>query len=155
MAHGGDIYRNKVHMDFSVNLNPLGTPREVEDAIKASLQRIHCYPDPMQEAVRTVIAEKLGVDCANVIAASGASALLTAAIRAVAPERALIFEPSFSGYIHALAAAGCQIRTCSTHQEAGFAPVREDLSVIDEDIDLILVCDPSSPGGRNIQDGVM
>ena len=23
MSHGGDIYRNKVNIDFSVNLNPL------------------------------------------------------------------------------------------------------------------------------------
>jgi hypothetical protein len=24
--HGGDIYNNKVNMDFSVNINPLGIP---------------------------------------------------------------------------------------------------------------------------------
>ena len=31
----------------------------------------------------------------------------------------------------------------------------EDLAAIDEGIDLIIVCDPASPGGWNIQDGVM
>ena len=34
MNHGGDIYRNKVNMDFSVNLNPMGTPPEVLKAMQ-------------------------------------------------------------------------------------------------------------------------
>lgn len=24
--HGGDVYRNHVDIDFSININPLGTP---------------------------------------------------------------------------------------------------------------------------------
>ena len=28
--HGGDIYRNDVKVDFSVNVNPLGIPKAVE-----------------------------------------------------------------------------------------------------------------------------
>ena len=34
MAHGGDIYRNKVNIDFSVNLNPLGIQEEVLNAVQ-------------------------------------------------------------------------------------------------------------------------
>ena len=31
--HGGDIYRNQVRLDFSVNVNPLGMPDGVEAAL--------------------------------------------------------------------------------------------------------------------------
>ena len=31
--HGGDIYRNKVRLDFSVNTNPLGMSENVKKAI--------------------------------------------------------------------------------------------------------------------------
>ena len=31
--HGGDIYTNKVQLDFSVNINPLGIPKEVQQAL--------------------------------------------------------------------------------------------------------------------------
>ena len=31
--HGGDIYRNRVKLDFSININPLGVP----DAVKTAL----------------------------------------------------------------------------------------------------------------------
>ena len=31
--HGGDIYRNTVSVDFSVNVNPLGIPDSVKQAL--------------------------------------------------------------------------------------------------------------------------
>ena len=38
--HGGDIYNNKVNMDFSVNINPLGIPHSVKEAMSLSLIHI-------------------------------------------------------------------------------------------------------------------
>ncbi len=155
MAHGGDIYRNKVHTDFSVNLNPMGTPEEVSKALEGALLRSGCYPDPEQEAVRSVMAEKLGISSENVIAANGASALLMAAVRAIMPKHALLFEPCFSGYHHALLAPGCQITTCTTKEEAGFTFTEEDTTVLHEGVDVVFVCDPASPSGKNAEEGVL
>lgn len=36
--HGGDIYTNKVRLDFSVNINPLGIPKEVQQALKRAVE---------------------------------------------------------------------------------------------------------------------
>ena len=38
--HGGDVYRHKDCLDFSANLNPLGTPESVKQAIISSLDHI-------------------------------------------------------------------------------------------------------------------
>ena len=35
--HGGDVYKHKDCLDFSANLNPLGTPESVKQAIFHSL----------------------------------------------------------------------------------------------------------------------
>ena len=155
MTHGGDIYRNKVHMDFSVNLNPCGTPEEVTKAFQEGLLRCDQYPDPEQEAVRGVIAEKLGIHAENVIAASGASALLMATVRAIRPKKALLFEPAFSGYRYALTAAGCEITVCNTAEETGFVLTEKELDAIHQDMDLVFVCDPASPSGKNIEEDVL
>ena len=40
--HGGDIYRNRVDMDFSVNGNPLGMPETVADALRRAVGRCGC-----------------------------------------------------------------------------------------------------------------
>lgn len=43
--HGGDIYNNKVNMDFSVNINPLGIPYSVKEAMSDALSYADRYPD--------------------------------------------------------------------------------------------------------------
>ena len=37
--HGGDIYRNDVKVDFSVNVNPLGIPKAVEAALYEAVDK--------------------------------------------------------------------------------------------------------------------
>ena len=43
--HGGDIYNNKVNMDFSVNINPLGIPHSVKEAMSDALSYA-CHKAP-------------------------------------------------------------------------------------------------------------
>ena len=42
--HGGDIYNNKVNMDFSVNINPLGIPHSVKEAMSDALSYADSIP---------------------------------------------------------------------------------------------------------------
>ena len=52
MDHGGDIYRNRIDHDFSVNLNPAGIPTKMYDAINEGVARAGSYPDILQVSVR-------------------------------------------------------------------------------------------------------
>ena len=45
--HGGDVYRNKVRLDFSVNTNPLGMSKNVKKAIAENIEQLGIYPDEM------------------------------------------------------------------------------------------------------------
>ena len=42
--HGGDTYSHPAALDFSANLNPLGTPDGVRKAAEASLSELNRYP---------------------------------------------------------------------------------------------------------------
>ena len=42
MKHGGDIYRNPVKLDFSVNINPLGIPERVREALTQAVSECVC-----------------------------------------------------------------------------------------------------------------
>ena len=48
--HGGDVYKHKDCLDFSANLNPLGTPESVKQAIIHSLDHIAQYPGGMRRS---------------------------------------------------------------------------------------------------------
>ena len=45
--HGGDIYSNKVSIDYSANINPLGLPQEVKEELARCIEEPVCcvYPD--------------------------------------------------------------------------------------------------------------
>ena len=51
-VHGGDVYRNDVRLDFSVNLNPVPMPQQVIDAAIRGFSEIHQYPDPLHQELK-------------------------------------------------------------------------------------------------------
>ncbi len=148
--HGGDIYRNKVNTDFSVNLNPLGPPPEVLHALQTSLGMAGYYPDPRQDAVRDAIAqyERTEPDC--IAAGCGASQLILAAVRAEGPRSALVYEPAYSGYEYALHSAGCFVQKVPLREEDDYVLTKRDLGALDVRPDMVFLCDPANPAGKNI-----
>ena len=155
MRHGGDIYRNKVNIDFSVNLNPSGVPKEMLKAAEASIMNASVYPDIRQGKVRRVLAEYNATEPECVYAGNGASELIMAAVQAVRPANAVIFEPAFSGYKHVLNAVGCEIYHHTLKEENGFELTPDDLKVLDKDTDMVFICDPVNPVGHNISDEII
>lgn len=117
-VHGGDVYRNKVKYDFSINVNPLGMPQSVREAAVSAVFDAEKYPDIRCEALRRAISCKLGCVQENVVCGNGASELISAFLRmacsagamdavrsAVAP-RLLLVAPCFTGYENAFRACG-------------------------------------------------
>ncbi len=47
--HGGDIYNHNIKDDFSVNINPLGTPYPLKDALREALEHVMVYPQQGSE----------------------------------------------------------------------------------------------------------
>ena len=45
IIHGGDIYRNRIRLDFSVNVNPLGVPGSVKESLRTAVDDCEKYPD--------------------------------------------------------------------------------------------------------------
>ncbi len=107
--HGGDLYRNRVRLDFSVNLNPLGTPESVREAVRKSAGRIQEYPDADYKRLREAMGKFLGADSDSVICGNGASELITAVVTAVRPETVLLGAPDYYGYERSARSSGCKI----------------------------------------------
>lgn len=60
MVHGGDIYRNQVKIDFSVNINPLGMPEAVRQELLRTVGDCVRYPDMIAEQLTDALADYLG-----------------------------------------------------------------------------------------------
>ena len=127
--HGGDVYRNKVRLDFSVNTNPLGMSKNVKKAIAENIEQFGIYPDAMCINLRNAIAEKEQVGVDNVLCSNGAAEMIFAVVRAVMPKKSLLLAPTFSEYERALKSVGSQICYYYLKEENDFE-LQDDLLII-------------------------
>lgn len=154
-THGGDIYRNRAEYDFSANVNPLGTPKEVIDAICESAGSLSLYPDPYCTRLREKLGKRLNADSDEIICANGAAELIFQFVQAVKPKRALLPVPSFSEYESALRVSGTEIKYFDLERNNGFKVGDDVLEAITPDIDMLIVCNPNNPTGLPVEKELM
>ncbi|MCR5107668.1 MAG: aminotransferase class I/II-fold pyridoxal phosphate-dependent enzyme [Lachnospiraceae bacterium] len=164
--HGGEInkYRKRgvdIRYDFSINLSPLGTPKEVSDSITDYIREgnLSKYPDTDCTELRKKIAGRYDTDIRNVVVSNGASDLIYSIAKAVKKmkkksssegvSRALIIEPSFLEYERSLSEEGYETEHYMCNEEEGFIPKDcffENRELL-KSVSLIFIANPSNPAG--------
>lgn len=92
---------------FGSNVNPLGLSPRLKEYLAASLDVLSSYPDREYTGLRRAIAAYTKADAAHVLCGNGSTELISACIRALSPERALLISPSYSEYERELRLVGC------------------------------------------------
>mgnify|MGYP003498947967 CR=1 FL=1 len=123
--HGGDIYTNTVKLDFSVNVNPFGIPKGVEDALHQTVVRCQQYPDIRAFELKEAVAKQLAVPKEYLLFGNGASEVFMGIIHALKPRNVLIPIPSFYGYQYVAEAVESEIIYFSMEKENSFLPGKE------------------------------
>ena len=151
-------------MDFSSNINPLGTsPRVRRAAARADLSS---YPDRHSLVLREGLAARLGVDAEMVAVGNGSTELIHLLARALHRPgvKSLILAPTFGEYEAAVALAGG--RTAALTASAGDRfrwSIRQAVETIHRmRPGLVFLCNPNNPTGvylpptavKNIQEAV-
>lgn len=149
-GHGGDIYTYKNMLDFSVNINPLGTPERVIAAAKRGVECAAAYPDSQCRKLREKLAGKQDIEEDSYIFGNGAAELIYTLVLAEKPKRALIPVPAFSEYEQALRSVGCEIIYYYTKENNCFCIDNNFLKEIKKDIDIVFLCSPVNPSGHVI-----
>lgn len=148
--HGGDIYRYENVLDFSANINPLGTPPGIIQAVENSLSNIAHYPDIYCEKLREKIAATVIVEKEAVICGNGAADLIYRLVFAKKPKKALILAPGFAEYEQALCACGTKIVFYYLNH-MDFRLDETFLDALTDDLDMICICSPNNPTGAVIE----
>lgn len=153
-GHGGDIYRNNVRLDFSVNTNPLGISESVKRAIINDTDSFGVYPDAQCMYLRREIAVHEGVSEENIVCSNGAAEMIFAVVRAAMPKRALLIAPTFSEYERALNSVGCEVKYHMLAEENNFC-LEEDFPDKLRNIDMTFICNPNNPVGNIVKRDIM
>lgn len=149
--HGGDIYRNQIRLDFSVNTNPLGMPDPVKEALHQAVEEAENYPDIRAQALSAAVTEQLQVRKEQLVFGNGASELFHAVLHAIKPSKILIPVPSFLGYEEAAKAIDCEVIFYEMKKEENFCLSDRILDVLDENISLVFLANPNNPVGNLVE----
>lgn len=148
--HGGDIYRNEVDIDFSVNISPFGIPSNVREALQKSLLYSSTYPDPEYQELKCAIARMEGVDPEWIVCGNGASELFVAIARAISPKIVGLAEPCFSEYEKSLEASNsAKVHSVMLKEEEEFQVTKETIEALFSDnVNMVILGNPNNPTGR-------
>lgn len=150
--HGGDItsfqkeYPDTPVYDFSANINPLGLPGGIRDALTGSLDQYMQYPDPQCRNLRAALGEYEGVPPEWIICGNGASDLISRIAWSLRPEEALLPAPTFAEYERALEAAGCEVHRHILREENGFL-LDDSFPEAIREVGVVFLCNPNNPTG--------
>ncbi len=149
-GHGGDWYTYQGILDFSANINPLGTPEEVREAAVLALERMDRYPDSRCRKLTRELSGYLGVGQEKILFGNGAADLIYTLVFAEKPKRAVVAVPTFTEYAQALKAVDCEIVSYHLQKAGQFALEEDYLDLLTEDTDMIFLCSPNNPTGQTI-----
>ncbi len=147
--HGGDPYPwDNIRLDFSVNINPLGMPVPVREAIMAHMDEYQSYPDPHCRRLCDAIAAQEGVAAEHVLCGNGANDLIYRLCLGQKPKRTLLLAPTFSEYEKAALLAGSQIVYHRLWADEDFTLTERILDGITPEIEMLFLCNPNNPTGQ-------
>ena len=148
--HGGDIFEREIVYDFSANLNPLGMPESVKNALQKSISEWEKYPDPFCRSLVKRLSERENFPPENIVCGNGAADVIFRIVQTVKPKKAVVCAPSFSEYSKALIQNECEILHYFLSEKSGFALDEKILEMLDESVQMLILCTPNNPTGRTI-----
>ncbi|MBN7772399.1 threonine-phosphate decarboxylase CobD [Clostridium aminobutyricum] len=156
LIHGGDIYSAKEKgiqhiLDFSANINPMGLPERVKQAIIDGLNDCVNYPDPLSRELTEAIAEFEQIPKEFILCGNGAADIIFRMTLACKPKKALLLAPTFAEYEVALKSVGCDVQHYFLEETEGFLLNERFLESLHADFDMIFLCNPNNPTGQLIE----
>ncbi len=159
-AHGGDLdaiertygIPKEEIIDFSGNINPLGFPKEAEDALRENLHLIRTYPDKKYQALKAAIGVYTGASPAHIVVGNGSTELISAFIHTIHAAHAVILGPAYSEYEREIALSGGSFTYFPLREEDDFRlRLPALLETLTPDVGMFIACNPNNPTGTAIR----
>ena len=136
-------------LDFSANINPLGTSLHVRNA--AAESDLSAYPDRHSIVLREKLAAQLEVGTENLVVGNGSTELIHLLARACLrlQDKCLIFAPTFGEYEAAANVAGADVHLFWAGEAQEFRwSIDEAIEAIERvRPSMTFVCNPNNPTG--------
>lgn len=154
-GHGGDVetaalkYGKKAadFLDYSANINPLGPPEEVIEALKQGWKEIIRYPDPGHRALKRTLSEQVKLGEEHILIGNGAAECMALLLMALSPETVGTIEPGFSEYRSLALQFGAKVDSVYGKQDNGYRADVNDIGALMERVQVLFIGQPNNPNG--------
>jgi threonine-phosphate decarboxylase len=153
--HGGKVHEaasilGAEPLDFSANINPLGSP-PLEKLVLEELGKIGHYPDPGYLDFRRAAGKFVNVSMDCIVPGNGSSELIRLFAECCFEEGdlGLVPTPSFGEYANQSLLAGATVKRVKIGADG--LPLLEDSDL--EKAKLLFLCNPNNPTGRLLSKG--
>lgn len=132
------------------NENPFGCSPKAVEGIQKTLGELHLYPDGYAYNLRMALSEHLGVEPSQLIFGNGTDELVHLLSRALLEKgtNTVMPTPTFPQYRHNAIVDGAEVREVPMIN--GEHDLEGMLSQIDENTQLLWICNPNNPTGTYI-----
>jgi threonine-phosphate decarboxylase len=147
-AHGGiySVDHRLVKIDFSSNVNPLGTsPRALKAILKDARALSARYPDPECTELRNGLAKYLKIDPNWIVVGNGAVEIIYWFAQAFAAKKVVIPAPTFCEYELASQRAGASVTFVALRN---FLLDSDSIIARAKGADALYLCNPNNPTGK-------
>ncbi|MDR0931702.1 MAG: cobyric acid synthase [Victivallales bacterium] len=134
-------------LDFSANLNLLGSPPEAFDCYFRSFDLLGAYPEPYAESVTECLAKKWGIPPERILLGNGSNILLNLLPGVSGAKRALIIVPGYLNYEASCRASGLEVERFTLVKENDFALDMQLFGAKIRQGDLVILGNPGNPIG--------
>ena len=152
--HGSDIekisacyhIKKEAIVNFAGNVNPLGLPASVKEAVATHADLFSSYPDREYLSLRNVLSNYCDVPADYILPGNGSSELIALLIEARAPKHTLILGPTYSEYSRELTFSGSTQDYYHLQENSDFRPDLDDLfHTLSDGYDFLIICNPNNP----------
>lgn len=155
-SHGADIYSasknsgidENLIIDFSSNINPLGIPDDVVNAMINSIANANRYPDINNRELTYSISSHENVQKDWIFCSNGAAEAIFRIALCLKPKRALLTAPTFSEYEQALKTVSAHIDYYNLEEKINYKITDSIINSINDETDIIFICNPNNPTGQ-------
>lgn len=150
MIHGGDLLTYEDHyegelVDFSSNINPIGTPNGLNEVLIDGFNTLIAYPDIKYRKLKSAVAKYLNCKDENVLVGNGAVEIINNFT--IAAKRVVVMTPAFSEYEERAKVHGKEIKKIPYGED--FSIDIESFKDLEED-ELLILGNPNNPTGLRI-----
>ena len=155
IIHGGDIYsyEGKIDkiIDFSSNINPLGIPEKVKQALHEAVDKSIFYPDPLCRKLKKALSTYYKLPQNYFVLGNGAADIIFKIAQTLKPKKVLLPAPTFSEYEQSLKSVNTEIHYYYLKEENKFKVDEDILNYLTTDFDAVYLCNPNNPTGLTIE----